>query len=349
MSAPRSSLLLAAVRSAPRTFGLTATLPGALAFAWILLRREDVPRLTPLLLGLLSLASLAAGVALVARQSREPAALLVAGPLLALPILAANLALAFAGCATADQGAGGGFGWSRKSPDASSPTELRRIAALLPPRPAQTPASLPDLGSRCNATLGEFHYTRLGRQDLHALKPGLQVLGGVPFDVRGLIRLSSRPGHDGNPRKFPDHLDGLPLACLCRKLHILLGMAWGPTNDAPVAHFRLHYADGRQVDIPVVHGRDVLASWVLPESASAAAAPPSPGTSPTVVWQEPGDPTQADANASRQARARLFLLSWLNPHPGDPLATLDFDAKVDDVSTPFLVAITPDPWEPASP
>lgn len=348
MSARRSNLLLTSVRSAPRTFAAAATLPGAMMLGVLFLQRDDAARWTPPLLIALVLVCLTSAGVLVGRRCRRPAEWFAAGPLLALPLLASNLAIAYAGCATADQGATGGLGWEKPKPDAAGKAEHRRVATLIPPRAPAAPAALPDLAESYNAPLWESHYTRHGTRDLTALPAGLSTFQGIPFDVRGLVRVSSRPGHDGNSRRFPNRVRGIPLTSRCRKLHFLLGTDWTPTNTAPFGRLTVHYLHGRPEDIPLVHGREALASWDVTAPAPGSGPGSGSASTPTLAWQD-AVALDPGTGAPPTVRARLFLVSWSNPHAEMPLASLDITAEAADLSVFFLVALTPEPWEPGSP
>jgi hypothetical protein len=64
----------------------------------------------------------------------------------------------------------------------------------VPPRPAILPAQLIDLSAHYNATLTrgwhpETNVAGVEHNSLEELPRGLQLLAGIPFDIRGLIQL----------------------------------------------------------------------------------------------------------------------------------------------------------------
>jgi WD40 repeat protein/tRNA A-37 threonylcarbamoyl transferase component Bud32 len=171
---------------------------------------------------------------------------------------------------------------------------------------------------------------------------GIQRLAGTSFDFRGWIHLDVRRVRPG-VTEFPERVDGIPIHRQCRRLHFLhtashtRHMSTGADGvqkehlDVPfgvaTGHYIIHYADGGQANIPIVHGSDVRDYWQFPESAA---------DDPTLVVAWSGSSAH-----SRQygATTRLYKSTWENPRPDLPIDTLDF-VHADTHAAPILVAIT---------
>ncbi len=174
---------------------------------------------------------------------------------------------------------------------------------------------------------------------------GLQRLAGTDFDVRGWIHLDLRRVLPG-VNHLPERVDGIRIERPCRRLHFLHTASFAshvPPSASGVrqevfnvplgtvvGHYRIHYADGQEVDIPILHGRDVRDYWKFPEST-----PDDPAL--VAAW------TGSTSDSRRHgATTRLYKSTWENLRPDVPIRGLDF-VHDGTHAVPILVAITADP------
>jgi WD40 repeat protein len=224
------------------------------------------------------------------------------------------------------------------SPAAAAPTAIAldvgpfgrdELARRIPPRNPNTPPHLPDLSAYYNAPLtANWQGDHKGRDDLAKWPCGITNLGGVAFDVRGLIQIGTA-GPGGT--SYPDRVEAVSVGQVAARLHFLhaaVDAAAARSGDT-LGHYVIRYVDGRRADIPIVFGKD-LADWRSPPGDAALTATPAwTGAYP------------AAAGSSRNVS--LFKTSWDNPHPGVPIRQLDFIAEKGAMGAPFLVALTLDP------
>ena len=200
------------------------------------------------------------------------------------------------------------------------------LARTIPTRDQQAETNLLDLTDYYNSALISAEAERT--VELFDLPRGLQTLAGVPFDVRGLIRLGG-PTTATDP-KFPTKVSGIALNRTCRRLYFLHGaisIVRAPASTQ-IGSYIIHYANDRRVVIPI------LASELL---ADASAIPPHQTEHSILAWQS--QPAELHRTADR---IYLVRTTWENPYPADTIASLDFLSSPPG-PLPFLVAITADP------
>jgi serine/threonine protein kinase/WD40 repeat protein len=210
-----------------------------------------------------------------------------------------------------------------------NPFSKEELAQAIPARDSGTPSNLIDLTDYYNVPLTESWYgTKGARNDLSGLRPGVQKLGEVDFDIRGLIQIGA-PATNG--LFYPNHVLDVPLHRQCRRLHFLhaaiLASSAKPGDE--LGSYIFHYVDGRQVELPIVTGKDVADWWSQPNE---------PDASLIVAWR-------GDNRAVRAAggNVRLFKTTWENPYPDVPLRQFDFTSDKLTPGQPFLVAVTAEP------
>jgi hypothetical protein len=151
----------------------------------------------------------------------------------------------------------------------------------------------------------------------------VQTLGGVAFDVRGIVQLL---GRDLERRR-----DDLPRACrgiqvgqACQSLHFLHASRYGESvaDGTRIGHYVLRYADGEEQILPLIYGEDLRSWWALPHQ-------PRPASHATIAWSD-DDP---------HGPMRLFLRTWQNPRTTVPVESIDFVSALTEAA-PLLVAIT---------
>jgi serine/threonine protein kinase len=183
-----------------------------------------------------------------------------------------------------------------------------------------------------NARLDQNWVRDFPDNNLAALPTGTQMLGGIPFRIEGLIQLG---GLYLAPRgQFPFSAEGIPVGRRCRRLHFLHGTVWIGPKGMCVAQYRVTYADGQELVIPVEYGRHVRNWWSSPQeppSASNLAGGAElawTGTNASEAWRNAGS-----------SPLQLFKMTWENPRPGIPITSLDFVSSM-TASCPFLIAVT---------
>lgn len=156
------------------------------------------------------------------------------------------------------------------------------------------------------------------------LPPGLQVLSGVAFDVRGAIQLGGlalkQAGHS-----FPQEVTGIPIKRSCQKILFLHGAIWTMEEGTRVGSYEIHYRDGVSESVSIVYGREVR-DWALQRNES----PQVPKAS--IAWTRE-DPLQATSDGV------LYMMEWINPRPFAVIESIDFRSTMTSVA-PFLVGIT---------
>jgi hypothetical protein len=244
-----------------------------------------------------------------------------------------NSTILFLGCATE-----GGPTWDRRV-NASSRKEMAKVAAALPSRDPNLPRDALDISSYFNATLDEQFYVKVGPQNLKALPSGWQTFCQIPFDVRGAIRLSSRPRSDAG-KKFPVSVRNIQVNRACRRLHFLHGNGWEVEKAIQVSKYVLRYSDGQRAEIPIENGRDLLATWVEGDRTEEERSLERLGG--RVAWKTSFKQTERHSQP-RQITTRVFLTSWKNPRPQIKIDSIDFESKSAIFVTPFLLALTIEP------
>jgi WD40 repeat protein len=172
--------------------------------------------------------------------------------------------------------------------------------------------------------------------DLSELPVGLVELGGIAFDVRGVIQLRRAEPLGGAwelaTLDDPVRVDGIPIQQEATRLHLLLGTVSEGTvlsGGTVIGRLELHYADGESRSLDLVYGLDVLNWWYEPAKVDSEVIDRA-----RVVWTG----TNPVANESGH-RLRLYLNTRDNPRPGVKLTTLDFVSTM-TTSGPFLMAVT---------
>jgi hypothetical protein len=168
---------------------------------------------------------------------------------------------------------------------------------------------------------------------LAALPQRRREFGGVPFQVGpGFVRLRGK-----NRPELPAEAAGVRVGFAFDRLHVLHAAEYGAFGGAShrfhvadgteVARYRVRYADGAEVGVPVVYGEDVRDAWNWDGSRKA--------TRGKVVW------TGTSPGASKEGVSlRLYLTTWANPRPAAEVAGIDIVSACDTAASPFCVAMT---------
>jgi hypothetical protein len=211
----------------------------------------------------------------------------------------------------------------------AGPFSKEELLKWIAPRDPTTTANAIDLTDYYNAPLTEsWHSPKEAHNDLSELPRGPQNFGGILFDVRGLIQIGTGAA---NGLAYPNHIYDIPVGYRCKRLHFLQATVFSASARPgdEMGSYVFHYADGRQVELPILTGKDIGDWWSLPDEQ---------GMNAVVAW------TGANPSARKNGSSiRLFHASWDNPHPEVAIRRLDFISDKPTPGAPFLVAITAEP------
>jgi tetratricopeptide (TPR) repeat protein len=207
-----------------------------------------------------------------------------------------------------------------------------RRAIGVPARSPQTGTNLIDLtdyynGSLTRGWIPSSQFGTTAERNLGELPQGVQKLGGVSFDVRGVIQLA---GHSLNVvlhASFPVQVKGVRIEQQCHRLHFLQGTGWRAPEGTVIGRYVIHYADGRQQAVPLIYGENVRDWWSNPKLDE-------PTKDAVVAWTG-SNPAVRD----RGQALRLYKFTWKNPRPDSAIESLDLVSENSN-SSPFLIALT---------
>ena len=191
-----------------------------------------------------------------------------------------------------------------------------------------------------NAALTDSPASPAGNYDnnLADLPSGVNVYGGVPFDVEGLIQLSGRSLISIFHKDFPAEVDGIAIHRRCAKIYLLHAGDWVDVTDFGkiVAKLVLHYEDGSQRQIDIEAGRDVAEFWrpLFTTGADPRYSRMSPNTE--LAW------TGSNRYLERlwpDESLVLYKSTFANPQPNPAVSTVDYVSTM-TATAPFLVGLT---------
>jgi hypothetical protein len=197
---------------------------------------------------------------------------------------------------------------------------------ILPRSPEANP-DLVDLSDYYNASLDDDWFQHPGH-DFQDLPKGVRVLGGVAFDVRGLIQLAASKSLEVTGVVFPEAVQGIAVNRTGRRLHFLQACFWSTDKGTQLGEYIIHYADGQTKTAPILYGQNIMDWWVRPEDKPPAEA--------EEVWRG-----QNPSTRSYGFMTHLIKYTWDNPLPEVEITTIDFVSDLIEAG-PFLVAITVD-------
>jgi hypothetical protein len=190
---------------------------------------------------------------------------------------------------------------------------------------AEPPSPYVDLKPKANQKLkDDFGTGRYEGNNLAALPRGLKTLAGVKFRIgEGLIRLGNAKVNDKHQK-----VEGLKVGRRVGKLHFLHATEHNAADGTVIARYVVRYADKSKAEVEVAYGKDVVDWWAYPNQAAPTAG--------KVAWEGQNEPAK-----TFDAKIRLYLMTWKNPHPKKEVVSLDFVATATDTNAvPFCVAIT---------
>ena len=196
----------------------------------------------------------------------------------------------------------------------------------IPARAAQTDKALVDLSKHYNAALNEsWHKGGMSNNTLKDLPTGIQTLGGVSFDVRGIVQLSGQQAERELRVQFPKEVSNITVQQKGQKIHFLHCCGWPSAQGTSVGHYVVHYGNGQSRNVPIVYGVDVR-DWWMSEGDT-------PGSKANVVW------TGKNHSAPNNPPIGVCKTTWVNPLQDMEIDHIDFQSAMKN-SAPFLIAIT---------
>jgi hypothetical protein len=164
---------------------------------------------------------------------------------------------------------------------------------------------------------------------------GLQTFGGIVFTVGdGIIHLGSNI-----VERHPDKVEGIKVNAKCSKLHVLHATCFGGgpnkpgdpfyiKDGTPIGQYMIRYSDGSGEGVSIIYGEDVRDWFFVDDEAKT--------TRGKIVWEG-----QNDRAAMLDAKIRLYLTTWDNPHPDEQIASIDYIGKKSEMfCAPFCVAMS---------
>ncbi len=171
----------------------------------------------------------------------------------------------------------------------------------------------------------DFHFHE--GHDLQDLPQGIQMYGGVAFDVRGLIQLAA--GNISLRRTgavYHESVSDIMVGRFADMIHFLHACGWSCEEGKIVGYYTIKYQDGSNASIPLVYGLNVVDWWENPETKL--------DENTEVVWK--------GNNAfcrNLGVRVQVLKFSWKNPKPGIAIETISMSSTLETAGL-FLVALT---------
>jgi hypothetical protein len=206
---------------------------------------------------------------------------------------------------------------------------LLAAAAVAAPLPkGKEAASLfIDLKPHGNQKLKEdFNSGRYSDNNLASLPAGKRTFAGARFHVgESMVQLGST-----SVKGKPDKVEGIKVGRTLARLHFLHATAFSAADGAVIATYVVHYADKTKAEVEVAYGKDVVDWWAYPGQQG-----PTRGK---LAWEG-----ENKAAKLFDAKLKLYLTTWKNPHPKKKVVSLDFvGAEKRGSAAPFCVAISAD-------
>jgi RNA polymerase sigma factor (sigma-70 family) len=172
---------------------------------------------------------------------------------------------------------------------------------------------------------------------LAALPSGVNLYGGVPFDVEGAIYLMGG-GIARFDKVVPKEVDGIHVGYRCRKIYLFHGEQyiffgnWGNT----VSKLILHYEDGSTNELDLVAGKNAFDFWspLFSTGVSPANLNGDPNTVP--AWT---GSNQLIHNWQPDESLVLLRTTFDNPQPNLTLESVDYVSN-DMMTVPMLLGLT---------
>ncbi len=169
-----------------------------------------------------------------------------------------------------------------------------------------------------------LHSERYPNNNLATLPTGKQKWADVEFFVGdGVMQLGS-----ATVEAKPEKIEGIKVDRTFQKLHIVQACGYSVPEEMVIGKYVLTYDDKSQVEINIVYGQDVVDWWAYPGQKDP--------TKSKLVWEG-----ENEASKGFEAKIKLFMTTWENPHPKKKVVEIAFVATAMDTGVaPFCVAIT---------
>jgi WD40 repeat protein len=154
----------------------------------------------------------------------------------------------------------------------------------------------------------------------------LQILAGIPFDIRGVIQLDGG-ALQRSAREFPAVVQAIAVGQPAARLHFLQGTGWQTRDGTPIGFYQVHYSDGSLERIPIIYGEDVRDWWFQQEE-------PLTATRSRLAWTGTNQSSE-----NRGMSLRLYLSTWDNSTPEKVIERIDYASTLSSCA-PFLIALT---------
>ena len=159
-----------------------------------------------------------------------------------------------------------------------------------------------------------------GGNDFANMPLGKQILAGVPFEIidpaenngKGVMVL-----YGTNRKYFPGKISGIPVNEKAAALYFLHTMGW--EENEKVLTYKVNYADGTAVEIPIIGGRDIGGWW---------------GATPL-----PNAKIAVEASNAEKDLVNMQCFRWRNPHPEKEIRTIDI-VSAQSGAVPAIAAIS---------
>lgn len=202
-----------------------------------------------------------------------------------------------------------------------------KLSTAIAPRDSNASGNLVNLSDYYNASVNEsWHAGGLAGNDLSSIPQGIQELGGVNFDIRGIVQLTGKGAEEQLSVKFPSEVKSIRIGRNCEQLHVLHAVGWTETDGAKVGALVIHYSDGESREIPIIYGTHARDWWTPPNAPAVSNA--------EVVWKG-----ENRASGESEMSLQLYKTTWPNPRPGMSITNIDY-VSTDSNAAPFLIAMT---------
>lgn len=194
------------------------------------------------------------------------------------------------------------------------------VRRLLRPRKADVSARFLDLYNHYNATL--LHLAEIDYEGtlIESITSGMHQIGGIDFEIRGLVHLAGKEF----PIPFPEEA-AIPLDRHSPVIHILHGTVGEAPLNSRTATLLFELENGETDRAEIIYGKNVETRWFDPQLEGEQ-------RNSKATWVSAANP-----RASKSLR--LYVSSWKNPWPDVRIRSIGFLSEM-NVSAPFMVAIT---------
>ena len=200
---------------------------------------------------------------------------------------------------------------------------MRLKVVRIPARESTAPPELVDLTRYYNGPLTGW-INGIEDKALGDFTTNRAVIGGIPFDTRGVIQLASQ---NYSMLNWPPYVTNIAVAVRCESLAFLHGTLNAAADSVDVGYYIVHFENGSTNVLPITYGMHLL-GWREAEPEGILLRENkqknhSPGISIVV----------------QKGATHLYVYCWTNPYPNLVIQCIDFVSSMTE-SSPFLIAVT---------